>query len=178
MDVQIKLTGFAELAAALKELPDNIARNGLRAAVSAGAKVVRDEAKSRIGSDPQNDTGTLKRSLYQKQIRELSGLGRQTFFVGVRQGKNYQSVGKKGRSQDAYYGKWVEFGHFSRSMKNANRGQRNNAALEAAVRSGKVRWVPGHPFLRPAFEMSRGRAIDAMAAKLRERLERFRVQGK
>lgn len=176
--IDIQLRGFAELAAKLRDMPDNISRNALRSAVAAGAAVVRDEAKARIGTDPKIDTGTLKRSLYIKQIRELSGLTRQTFYVGARQGKRYAKMGKKGRSADAYYAKWVELGHFTRAVKSSNRGQRNNAALEAAVRSGKVKWVPGHPFLRPAFELKRGAAIDSIAAKLRERLERYRVQGK
>lgn len=179
MDVQIKLQGFAELAAALKDLPDNIAKNALRAAVASGAKIVRDDAKSRIGSNPGNITGTLRRSLYMKQIRELSGLQRQTFFVGARQGKKYQSVGKRGRSQDAYYAKWVEFGHFSRPANGRlARGRGRTAALQADVAAGRVHWIAGRPFLRPAFDASKERAIGAMAAKLRERLERFRVKGR
>ena len=41
----IRVEGLDQLARALKELPQRVARNGLRAAVYAGAKVIRDEAK-------------------------------------------------------------------------------------------------------------------------------------
>ena len=100
--------GLRELQAALKELPAGIARNVLRGSVNAGATVIRKEAASRApvstgpkGAD-QSPPGTVKRSVYQKQIRELSNLVKQTFFVGVRQGKQYRNQGKKGNlSQDA-----------------------------------------------------------------------------
>ena len=39
------ISGLKELQEALKQLPQNIARNVLRGAVSAGAALVRDEAK-------------------------------------------------------------------------------------------------------------------------------------
>ena len=41
----VRVEGLDQLARALKELPQRVARNGLRAAVYAGAKVIRDEAK-------------------------------------------------------------------------------------------------------------------------------------
>ena len=41
----VQIQGLDALAKALKELPDRVAKNGLRAAVYAGAKVIRDEAK-------------------------------------------------------------------------------------------------------------------------------------
>ena len=42
---EIRVEGLDELAKALKELPKRLARNGLRASVYAGAKVIRDEAR-------------------------------------------------------------------------------------------------------------------------------------
>ena len=41
----VKIEGLAELAKALRELPDRVAKNGLRVSVYAGAKVIRDEAR-------------------------------------------------------------------------------------------------------------------------------------
>ena len=41
----VQVQGLDQLAKALRELPQRVARNGLRAAVYAGAKVIRDEAK-------------------------------------------------------------------------------------------------------------------------------------
>ena len=41
----VKIAGLDQLAETLRALPQRVARNGLRAAVYAGAKVIRDEAK-------------------------------------------------------------------------------------------------------------------------------------
>ncbi|MBP8101801.1 MAG: hypothetical protein KDG56_14715 [Ottowia sp.] len=81
-----------------------------------------------------------------KQIGELSGPQKQTFFVTVRQGKQYRNQGKKGNlSQDAWYWRFVEFGTVKMSAK---------------------------PFLRPAFEGKKMEAVDAIKQRLAERVER------
>ena len=142
--------GLRELQAALKELPDRIARNVLRGSVSAGAAVIRKEATARapVSTGPkrqgQPPPGTLKRSVYQKQIRNLSSLVRQTFIVSVRKGKKYRNQGKKGNlSQDAWYATFVEFG-----------------TAKMAAR----------PFLRPAFESKKGDAVAAIKDYLARRI--------
>jgi HK97 gp10 family phage protein len=150
----MKLTGFDELARGLRELPDNLAKNDLRSAVAAGAAEIRKEVRQnalRI-----KDTGTLARSIYQKQIRELSGPDKQTFFVGARRGKKYQKVGKKGLSQDAFYAPFVEFGHYTRKRKD-----------------GKTvpHWVSPKPFMRPAFDTKKEAAVTAIGDKLRARIQ-------
>lgn len=175
MNVTIQLKGFAELAAKLREMPDNINRNALRSAVGAGAAAVRDETKFRAPVE----TGTLKRAIYIKQIREKSSLTQQTFYVGARQGQGERKVGKKGLNRDAYYARWVEGGHkivarFKKkyeSFKLRGRGRLTGLVLRRAQSTGRVR---PHRFLAPAFESKRQAAIDAMAAKLRERIERYR----
>ena len=147
----VKIDGLRELAAALRALPDKLAKNGLRAGVYAGAKVIQDEAKLRapVYTGPVEQghppPGTLKRAIIMKQIREESGQRHQVFFVTVRSGKKYQKQGKKGNlSQDAFYWRWVEFG----STKMAAR-----------------------PFLRPAFEAKKEAAVEAIKNKLAERVE-------
>jgi HK97 gp10 family phage protein len=147
----VQVQGLDQLSRALKELPDRVARNGLRASVYAGAKVIRDEARLKapvaiaaLGPD-QPPPGTLKRSVIMKQIPELSGKSRQTFFVTVRHGKKYRKQGKKGNlSQDAWYWRFVEFG-----------------TVKMAAR----------PFLRPAFDLRKNDALDAIKTRLAERIE-------
>jgi HK97 gp10 family phage protein len=146
-----KIEGLAELGKALRELPERVARNGLRVSVYAGAKVVRDEARARAPKAAQSlgpnqpPPGTLKRSVIMKHIPELSSLTRQTFFVTVRHGKKYRKQGKKGNlSQDAWYWRFVEFG------------------------TQKMR---ARPFLRPALEAKRREAGQAMKDRLSERIE-------
>lgn len=147
----VKVEGLAELAKALRELPDRVAKNGLRVSVYAGAKVIRDEARLRapkatesLGPN-QPPPGTLKRSVIMKHIRELSGGGRQTFYVLVRHGKKYRNQGKRGNlSQDAWYWRFLEFG---------------------------TRKMAARPFLRPALESRRREAVDAIKQRLSERIE-------
>ena len=110
----VSIEGLAQLDRALRELPQRIANRGLRASVYAGAKVIRDEARSRAPKAAQSlgpkqpPPGTLKRSVMMKHIRELSGSGRQTFYVLVRQGRKYRNQGRRGNlSQDAWYWRFV-----------------------------------------------------------------------
>lgn len=146
----LKVEGLRELQAKLKELPDKVARNALRASVSAGATVIRNGAKINApvytgdvakGHPPP---GTLKRSIVQKQINELSSLFKQVFFVTVRKGKKYRNQGKKGNlSQDAYYWPNVEFGNSKMSARS---------------------------FLRPAFESLKVEAVNAIKSRLLDRI--------
>ena len=148
----VRIDGLADLERALRELPDRVAKNGLRASVYAGAKVIRDEARQRapkaaqaLGPN-QPPPGTLKRSVIMKHVPELSGQTRQTFFVLVRHGKKYRKQGKKGNlSQDAWYWRFVEFG---------------------------TRKMRARPFLRPALEAKRREAVQAMKERLADRIER------
>ena len=178
MQTTIELKGFKELAEALRDLPGNISKNALRSAVGAGAAVIRVEAKS--NAQRMADTGTLARSIYQTQIREQSTPEKQVYYVGARQGKQYQKMGKKQVNKDAYYARWVELGHWSRPSGGgyikARAGTRGReAALNALSASGAIRWVPAHPFLRPAFDVKHTAAIDAIAAKITERLAQIKV---
>src|SRR5574337_1737435 len=144
------VAGLSELKRALEQLPKAIGRNVLRGAVNAGAGVIRKEVQAKApvytGSVAQGHPppGTLKRSVYQKQIRELSSPTKQTFFVGVRKGKKYRNQGKSGNlSMDAYYASWVEFG-----------------TSKMAAR----------PFMRPAFEAKKTSAVEVIRDYLAKRI--------
>lgn len=171
----IKVDGLKELADALRELPQRIARNVLRGAVNAGATVIRQEAKIQApiyhGEVAQGHPppGTLKRALYQKQIRERSSLFEQMFYVGVRHGKDRQSVGKKQVNLDAYYWRWVEFGHYAGGSRKI---PRKPGARAAAIAGGGANFVPAQPFLRPAFESRKDEAIQRIKDYLEERIPR------
>lgn len=180
MDLEVKVVGFKELAAALRELPENISKNILRSAVAAGAAEIRMEAKSNALRIKRS--GTLARAIYQKQIQELSDQEKQTFFVGARHGKRYQHRGKKGLSADAYYAPFVEFGHFTRQpgsakrLRKTNRGEVANPLLAFQVRTGQVKWVPPNPFLRPAFDTKKEAAVEAIAKKLADRILQYKAK--
>lgn len=151
-DSIMKFEGFNELAAAMRELPERVARNGLRAAVNAGASVIKQDAIARAPVD----TGALKANLYQKQIREQSGPMQQTFYVGVRRGvakyANNAANRRAGTAGKAYknagttfYWRFLEFGTST---------------------------MAAHPFLRPAFEIKKEDAVKAIGAKLDERIQK------
>jgi hypothetical protein len=178
METTIKLTGFKELAEALRDLPDNIGKNVLRSAVAAGAAVIRVEVKA--NAEAMRDTGTLARAIYQKQIPEQSGLQKQVFYVSARQGKQYQKVGKKQVSKDAFYARWVELGHWSRPSGGGHIAKRagqsgREAELNRLSAAGAIKWVGPKAFLRPAFDVKKDAAVDAIGAKIAERLLTLKV---
>lgn len=165
MATTVKVEGLSQLAEAFRLLPQNIGKNVLRGAVYRASKVVRDAAKELAPVE----SGTLKRSIYMKQIRERSGPLVQTFYVSARKGKKYRKKGKgAGSGRDAYYAGFVEFGHFTRGSKGrlrkTNRGQANNQALADMVQTGQVRWVSPKPFMRPAWDSRKREALDNMVA--------------
>jgi len=176
-DGGFKVEGLRELQDALKQLPDNIAKNVLRGAVASGAAVIRDQAKSNAPvyhgdvSKGHPPPGTLKRSIYIKQIREFSDLHRQVFFIGVRRGKQFRNQGKKGNlSQDAFYWTWVEFGHYWHSGKSiTTKSERGKLYRGESFHEG-AQFVLAHPFLRPAFESQKDNAVEQMKAYMTKRI--------
>ncbi len=157
----VEVQGLKELGAALRALPDRVAKNVARGAVAATAAVIRDEAKSRAPvytgqvSKGHPPAGTLKRAIITKQIPEKSGPLKQTYYVHVRTGKKYAKQGKKGNlSQDAFYWWMVEFGTAKMSAK---------------------------PFMRPAFDAKKVAAVAAFERYLKTRLplevEKLKVFG-
>lgn len=144
-----KIDGLKELNEALKRLPENVAKNVLRGATNAGASVIRKEAQQRAPVYTGNvgtghpPPGTLKKSIIQRQRRDLSGLVKQVFNIGVRAGVTRDKAGNK--KLGAYYWWWVEFGTSKMAAK---------------------------PFMRPAFEAQKLAAVEAIRKYLAERIPR------
>lgn len=139
----MNLTGFKELAKALKELGPRVAKNGLRAATSAGAAVIRNEARSRAPVD----TGEMKKDIQMKRERDQrdGGLFAASYSVFVRSGKKSRLSGKaRDVQKDSFYWKFVEFGTSK---------------------------MAAQPFLRPSFESRKEDAVDAIGKKLDERIQ-------
>ena len=145
--ISVQVTGLKELEKALQQLPKEIQGRPLRSAVSAAAKVIVDDVKSRV---PVGETGNLKTAVYRYRSRRNSATGRETFFVGIRQGKaQYKDTAynrRKGRvgknyktAGEAYYWRFLEFG---------------TAKMQAK------------PFLRPSFEANKSRAVEVIKERL------------
>lgn len=182
----IELIGLKELETKLLELPVKIARNALRGGVYAGAKVlekaVRAKAPIYTGkvSEGHPPAGTLKKSIISKHIPELSNLYQQTFKVTVKRGKKYKKVSEAGKVTytNAYYAQWVENGHYFVPKNTMTRTSRNGVVRSANWKQhraewkseGKARFVPPHPFMRPAWAESQQEVANAITTRLLERI--------
>lgn len=151
--ISVKIEGLKELQKALDQLPKEIQGRPLRSAVSFGAKEIADKVKDRAGTF--SDTGTLEDAIFRYRSRRHSTTGRETFFVGVRQGKaqykdtaRNRSLGRVGKSYktqgEAYYWRFLEFGTVKMAAK---------------------------PFLRPTFENNKRQAVEIIKERLGKSIE-------
>ena len=158
--LSIKLSGDA--FEGLEKLSEALGENTLRAAGYAGAKVFQEEAIANTAKFKE-PTGVIKRNIIVKRAEEESeGAKRQTYRVVIRKGK----MNKEG---DAYYGQFVESGHKIVRRKPKNKTWKAHRSAEA-VEFGSSK-VPAKPFIRPAYASKRKAALEAMRAKLAERLK-------
>ena len=100
--------------------------------------------------------GILKSAIYQKHVAELSNLEKQVYYVSWRKGRQSEL--------DAYYGVWVEYGHWYVPKRPKNKSKKEHRAAH------RNKFIPEHPFLRPAFEAKKSAAISAMREKLTENI--------
>lgn len=153
MSISVKIEGLKELQMALNTLPLEIQKRPLRSAVSAGAKVIEQEAEKRA---PVR-TGNLQKAIYRVRSRSESSVGRETYNVAVRKGKatyadsaKNRRLGRAGKTYAtqglAYYWRFLEFGTVN---------------------------MPARPFLRPAFEARKNDALRAMQEKLADAITKI-----
>jgi len=144
---EVRFEGLDKLAAALKEFSPTVQRKGLRQAVAAGSKIVRDEAKLKAPvytghiSQGHPPPGTLKRAIAMARNRRESSPGCEVYHVYVRRDK----VRSNGRF-DAYYAHMVEFGTVK---------------------------MTARPFMRPAFEATKRDCVDAVTESLTKTIEQI-----
>ena len=160
--LSIKLSGDA--FEGLDKLSEALGENTLRAAGYAGAKVFQEEAIANTAKFKE-PTGIIRDNIIVKRAEEESDSNkRQTYLVTVRTGK----LNAKG---DAFYWKWVENGHrFNGFRKKADSTtwKAYRKAMQTEFGSSKV---PAKPFIRPAYTAKSKAALDAIRAKLAERLK-------
>jgi HK97 gp10 family phage protein len=100
------LTGFKELADALKQLPQRVARKHLRGSTAKGATVIRKAARDLAPVD----TGEMRKDIQIKRER-TSGDHVASYSVYTRGGKRSRLAGKaRNVDKDSFYWKFVEFG--------------------------------------------------------------------
>ena len=122
----------------------------LRSAANAGATVMKNEVIARA---PVRK-GILADSIYQKHIDELSSDDRHVYYISWRKGRK--------TGQGAYYGAWVEYGHWYVPSKV------EGITWKAHRANAKAIFVAAHPFIRPAYESKKGEVLRVMQDKLAE----------
>lgn len=183
--------GLKELDARLLGLPIKLQAKALRGAVSAGARVIRDDARSRIHDAPHWDKDASQRSsggALRDAIRFTTSVSTKNGTVGAR-----VFVSKK----KAWYGRLVHFGtlphlifgaganRLNRQVRTAVFGDNHKKANRFQVRTAEKKLkalnILGHfvekvnhpgakpqPFLEEAAAAKSEAAVDAMAQKLRD----------
>ncbi len=141
----------AGVLSGLSRLADEQIVSVARSMGVAGGQVMRDEAKLLA---PVED-GVLRDSLY----------------LAFKDGKSSQAhvvYSVTWNARKAPHGHLLEFGHWQPYTVVKINGQ-FVTLKDKPLASPK--WVPAHPFLRPAFSSASGRALKAMAQRGRERLQ-------
>ena len=141
VDLSSVLAGLDRLSGVSESLARSMA-------VAAG-QAVRDEAKARAPVD----TGKLKGALY----------------LAYREGRSSEShvvYSVSWNSKKAPHGHLLEFGHWQTHA--MYKGRDGEWYVGAPLAHPK--WVPAHPFLRPAYEAVAPRMAQIMVNRARERL--------
>lgn len=163
--------GLAELDKMLKQLPEKIEKNIMRSAMRAGAKVIMLEAKQLAPVAPPSSKNQKQYSGYAGALRDsirvstpkLSEIKRGTVAASVKVGGK-----QKGKTANAYYARWVEYGTAAHYIKAKKGGSLSFGGIFA-----KGVLHPGakpNPFMRPAADNASQAALMAIGQKIKSRL--------
>lgn len=177
--------GLDELKKAFNELPKVIGKRVIRGAARVGSQIIRDRAivlaptlQEMDHHNPPRIKGMMRAALYEKAVGELSNDLVQTFIVGVRsgpRGRKYAVQTSTGWALvEAFYWKWIEFGHYYMPPRetNATTGKKVNQKWHRnnSKATGTAVWIKEQPFLRPAFNEMKDEAVTAMVNYMAERI--------
>lgn len=167
-----KLDGLRELNKALNQLEGKVASSISRSAISAAGKDVAEAARSRVPVE----TGNLKRSISVRTLR----LGRTGYAAKVGPMKRKfrgrveigaGTFGSLTQIADGWYGHLVEFGTAPHLI--PKRGSKVVKVNGKLVR-GPVQHpgTPPRPFMRPAWQATKGQLVHKMGRVMWRRIER------
>lgn len=152
--VTCEVKGLDTLQAALEALPQKMAKRGIRAALRAGADVLRSEMLAIV----RKDTGFLEEHIGTK-IKFQRGELAATAYVGPQGKIDYPAF-----MSGAY--------KIVRSAKGkAKKVGRIAVATVARFLEFGTSKMAKYPFMTPAFDSSSSQILDAIVEKLRETLE-------
>lgn len=143
----------------LDQLTGPLRESLARSMAVAGGKVIRDEAKLRapVGTAEGGSIrpGALQASIYLAYKPARSTGKEQVYAVSW-------------NAKKAPHGHQVEFGHWQTHV--AYKGSDGEWYSDPNKLLASPRWVPAHPFLRPALDAAGDRAREAMFIRGRQRL--------
>lgn len=149
-----KLEGFKELDKALGELPKRTGKNVLRRVLKKAAEPILDAMTANAPRDTGvlvskiAESGTLSANERKGHVAEFLGIGDggQKIF-GKQAARNYVEihVGSSGKKQNSPVPMWIEFGTSE---------------------------LPPQPFMRPAWESNKDRALNIIKIELAGEIEK------
>jgi hypothetical protein len=160
-----------DLIGALDKFEANLKEKALRPAAFAGALMMREEVKIRV---PRR-TGTLHDSIFMYYDKVKSSETVKTYLVGPNKRKApHWYVIEYGHF---LYNRWA--GRWLRSKSNPSaRGTPGTMDVHDLPGARKEPlWVPARPYLRPAYDSKIGDCLDAMKARLAEKIKEI-AQGR
>jgi hypothetical protein len=165
----VQIRGLSELARTLQQdLPDTMAKRCIRESLHAAGEVVAQaaEAAAPVGDAKDPHAGALKDDIGTVVRVDPGAMGGYA-LIGPLYNRS-KLIARNGRTattdSPGVYGMFVEVGHGPPGMAKEKRAaHRRGIELEFGGRE-----TPPHPWLRPAWEASKGEALSALLGTLRE----------
>lgn len=171
MAEEFAVKGLPELQKYFEQLPEKLEKNVLRAALSKGARELRDEIKPTVPVGQPTGVGKRKYGHYSGALRDSLRVSSR-----VKGGQVIASVkvGGKRKGADVYYANWVEYGTSAHLIKPKKKGG-------ALYVNGQ--WLPQvehpgaapKPFMRPALDNNAQRVTLLIAEHMRNRIAKHGV---
>lgn len=142
--VTVRVDGLRQLGERMRTLKSDVALKAARSATAAAATVIKKLAISKVISSPSVDTGSLRDAIIIKRLGKRDTDLTSEHIVTVRgRGKTSKKTGVK--QKEAPHARFIEYGTVN---------------------------MPAEPFLRPAFDQGKEKAMTALVDQLRKRIEK------
>jgi len=152
----IHISGLTDLGKFLETLPKKLERNVLRAALKAGAKVVKEAAQANCPVAAPSRKGARVYGGYPGALRDSLRYDAKIDLKGGKVMAYVRAGGKaRGKGADTFYASWVEYGTAAHD---------NGYFMHPGARSDR-------PFMRPALDAEAGRALLVIGNYIKMRLE-------
>lgn len=154
---EIKIEGAKELDAALKALPQNVAKRALIPSLRSGANVLRAEVRSKAPDGPaapHPKYGQLKDNI------------RTTV---EKRGDGWTAIVHTGR---AFWARFLEFGTAARRVRTRKPGKRPVLSDGKQFFGEEVAPMPARPFFRPAWDVKGMEVLQRIGQRLGENINK------